>query len=65
MSNEIKTWTLTLPTGATMSASIDCGKPGQVNTQNAAGKYTGSMPLAAWLEGVEKAKAAGATVVEA
>ena len=61
----MKTWTITLPNGAKMGGRMDEGKDNQVNATNAAGNYTGSMPLAVWLDGLEKIKAAGGIIVEA
>lgn len=58
----ITTWNITLPNGATMAGRTDAGKPEQVNTMNAAGNYSGSLPMAAWLDGIEKIKAAGGKV---
>jgi len=58
----ITSWTLTLPTGSKMSGRTDEGRPEQVNTYNAAGNYSGSLPLTAWLEGVDKILAAGGKV---
>ena len=62
MNNGISTWTATLPNGAKMSGCTDACKPDQVNTYNAAGNYSGSLPMAVWLDGLEKIKAAGGSV---
>lgn len=58
----MKTWTITLPNGAKMGGRMDEGKADQVNTLNAAGNYSGSMPLTVWLDGLEKIKAAGGSI---
>jgi hypothetical protein len=60
----ITTWDITLPTGAKMGGRTDEGKAGQVNTLNANGGYTGSLPLSIWLDGLAKIKAVGGTVIE-
>ena len=60
----MKTWTITLHNGAKMGGKMDEGKADQVNTTNAAGNYSGSLPLSVWLDGLAKIKAAGGTIVE-
>lgn len=54
----MKTWNITLPNGAKMTARMDEGKADQVNTNG------GSFPLAVWLDGLQKIKAAGGVIVE-
>lgn len=58
----MKSWNITLPNGAKMQGRMDEGKADQVNTINAAGNYSGSMPISVWLDGLEKIKAAGGSV---
>jgi hypothetical protein len=55
---KMKTWNITLPNGAKMTARMDEGKADQVNTNG------GSFPLAVWLDGLQKIKAAGGVIVE-
>lgn len=53
---KITTWNLTLPNGQKMTGRTDMGKADMVVLTG------GSLPLTAWLEGLERAKAAGGTV---
>ena len=60
--HKMKTWTITMPNGSKMQGRMDEGKLDQVNTMNATGNYTGSLPVAVWIDGIEKMKAAGGIV---
>ena len=59
----MKTWNITLPNGSKMSGRMDEGRVDEVNTINAAGNYSGSIPLSVWFDGLEKIRAAGGVIV--
>lgn len=61
--DEMKTWNITLPNGSKMSGRMDEGRVDEVNTINAAGNYSGSIPLSVWIDGLEKIRAAGGVIV--
>ena len=61
--DKMKHWIITLPSGAEMSGRMDEGKADQVNILNAAGNYSGSIPLTVWLDGLDKIKAAGGVII--